>query len=240
MRYRGAETRVRRAWLAATLFALALAGFAAAPSAPAPPAFEVEEATIADIHAAMKAGRLTCRALVEQYLRRIEAYDKNGPAHQRHRRREPRRALAAGRRARPAIRAGRPHRAAALRPDHREGQLRDDRPAERGRVAGAQGVRLEPGRVPGAPHQGGRRHRARQVEHGRVGVHAVRDGELDPARLHEEPVRARSRDGRLERRHGGGGGGQLRRGRPRQRHRQLDSRPGRRTRRSSASGRRWG
>ena len=28
----------------------------------------------------MKAGRLTCRALVDQYLKRIEAYDKNGPA----------------------------------------------------------------------------------------------------------------------------------------------------------------
>ena len=28
----------------------------------------------------MKAGTLTCRALVEEYLRRIEAYDKNGPA----------------------------------------------------------------------------------------------------------------------------------------------------------------
>ena len=28
----------------------------------------------------MKAGRLTCRGLVEQYLRRIDAYDKNGPA----------------------------------------------------------------------------------------------------------------------------------------------------------------
>jgi amidase len=45
---------------------------------PAP--FRVEEATIADIHAALKAKRITCRALVEQYLRRIEAYDKNGPA----------------------------------------------------------------------------------------------------------------------------------------------------------------
>jgi amidase len=42
--------------------------------------FEVEEATIAQVHDAMKAGRLTCRALVGQYLRRIEAYDKNGPA----------------------------------------------------------------------------------------------------------------------------------------------------------------
>lgn len=42
--------------------------------------FHVEEATIAEIHTAMKAGRLTCHALVQQYLRRIEAYDKSGPA----------------------------------------------------------------------------------------------------------------------------------------------------------------
>ena len=41
--------------------------------------FEVEEGTIAQVHDAMKAG-LTCRALVDQYLKRIEAYDKNGPA----------------------------------------------------------------------------------------------------------------------------------------------------------------
>jgi amidase len=50
----------------------------ARPAAPTP--FRLEEATIADIHAAMKDGRLTCRSLVERYLRRIEAYDKNGPA----------------------------------------------------------------------------------------------------------------------------------------------------------------
>ena len=42
--------------------------------------FAVEEATIADIHAAFTARRLTCRALVGQYLARIEAYDKRGPA----------------------------------------------------------------------------------------------------------------------------------------------------------------
>src|SRR5271154_5848512 len=42
--------------------------------------FEVEEATIAQVHEAMQAGRLTCRALVAQYLKRIDAYDKNGPA----------------------------------------------------------------------------------------------------------------------------------------------------------------
>jgi amidase len=48
----------------------------AQPQAP----FRVEEATIREIHAALKAKRITCRELVEQYLRRIEAYDKNGPA----------------------------------------------------------------------------------------------------------------------------------------------------------------
>ena len=49
-------------------------------NAQTPAPFHVEEATIADIQAALKAKRTTCRALVEQYLRRIDAYDKNGPA----------------------------------------------------------------------------------------------------------------------------------------------------------------
>ena len=49
------------------------------PQAPAPPPFRVEEATIGQIHEAMKSGRLTCRALADTYLRRIHAYDKNGP-----------------------------------------------------------------------------------------------------------------------------------------------------------------
>ena len=66
--------------MAAGLLALAAAALAVAPSAQAPPAFEVHEATIAQIHAAMRAGRLTCRGLVEQYLRRIDTFDKNGPA----------------------------------------------------------------------------------------------------------------------------------------------------------------
>ena len=42
--------------------------------------FDVREATIADIHAALRAKRLTCRALVEAYLKRIDAYDKQGPS----------------------------------------------------------------------------------------------------------------------------------------------------------------
>ncbi len=64
-------------FLAAVLLASAAAQ---APQPAPPPAFEVEEATIAQIHGAMNAGRLTCRALVERYLARIDAYDKNGPA----------------------------------------------------------------------------------------------------------------------------------------------------------------
>ena len=39
-----------------------------------------DEATIADIHAALSARTLTCRGLVQMYLDRIEAYDKKGPA----------------------------------------------------------------------------------------------------------------------------------------------------------------
>lgn len=48
----------------------------AQPAAP----FEVEEATIAQVHDAMRERRLTCRQLVDAYIRRINAYDKNGPA----------------------------------------------------------------------------------------------------------------------------------------------------------------
>jgi Asp-tRNA(Asn)/Glu-tRNA(Gln) amidotransferase A subunit family amidase len=42
--------------------------------------FRAEEATIAQVHAEMAAGRLTCRDLVTAYLARIAAYDKAGPA----------------------------------------------------------------------------------------------------------------------------------------------------------------
>jgi len=57
--------------------ALLFSGFLQAQT-PAP--FEVEEATIAQVHDAMRAGRLTCRELVGAYIRRIQTYDKNGPA----------------------------------------------------------------------------------------------------------------------------------------------------------------
>ena len=41
--------------------------------------FEVQEATIASVHAAFDAGRLTCRQLVQAYLDRIAEYDQKGP-----------------------------------------------------------------------------------------------------------------------------------------------------------------
>lgn len=42
--------------------------------------FHLQEATIDDIHEALKSGQITCRELVQHYLNRIEAYDKHGPA----------------------------------------------------------------------------------------------------------------------------------------------------------------
>ena len=52
----------------------------AALSAQAPTPFRVEETTIAQIQSAFRDGSLTCRALVERYLARIEAHDKKGAA----------------------------------------------------------------------------------------------------------------------------------------------------------------
>src|SRR3989449_10932258 len=53
---------------------------AQAPRASASPgAFHLLEATIQDIHAAFQSRRITCRELVNLYLKRIQAYDKEGP-----------------------------------------------------------------------------------------------------------------------------------------------------------------
>jgi amidase len=48
---------------------------------PSPPTrFQVLEATIDDVRAALASKQITCRALVDQYIKRIEAYDKSGPS----------------------------------------------------------------------------------------------------------------------------------------------------------------
>lgn len=73
--------RCARPWLLTLAMLSPLPGVAAAQArARAATPVRIEEATIADLHAAMRAGRLTCRALVTHYLRRIEAYDRRGPA----------------------------------------------------------------------------------------------------------------------------------------------------------------
>ena len=46
----------------------------------APPTFELEEATVADLQKRMSAGSLTASALTQRYLERIAAIDKRGPA----------------------------------------------------------------------------------------------------------------------------------------------------------------
>ena len=41
---------------------------------------QIEEISIADLQAALTDKRLTCRQVVEHYIRRIDTYDKNGPS----------------------------------------------------------------------------------------------------------------------------------------------------------------
>jgi amidase len=58
---------------------LIVATLGAAPATAAAQQFDVMEATIPSVHAAMERNRLTCRQLVQAYLDRIAAYDKQGP-----------------------------------------------------------------------------------------------------------------------------------------------------------------
>jgi amidase len=72
--------------LARALIAVALAGsgFALAgrptSSADTAPSFDLDEMTIADLQARMEAGQDTARSLVEKYLARIAAVDRQGPS----------------------------------------------------------------------------------------------------------------------------------------------------------------
>ena len=61
------------------LVIVTVAGAGAHAQAPPAGGFRLLEATIDDIHTAFTANRLTCRALVDGYLRRIAAYDQAGP-----------------------------------------------------------------------------------------------------------------------------------------------------------------
>jgi amidase len=50
------------------------------PAEPQIPAFEFDEITISDLQGGMKSGKYTARSIAENYLARIEALDKQGPA----------------------------------------------------------------------------------------------------------------------------------------------------------------
>lgn len=65
-----------RGWV--TVVALALAGCATLPAG-GPARFEVQEASIGEIHRAYLQNRVSARDLVVAHLARIEAYDKRGP-----------------------------------------------------------------------------------------------------------------------------------------------------------------
>jgi amidase len=72
---------IRRMKPSLILAALALTACARATTSTAPrSSFPVAETSIAAVHSAMQSGKLTCRALVDAYLARITAYDKQGPA----------------------------------------------------------------------------------------------------------------------------------------------------------------
>jgi Asp-tRNA(Asn)/Glu-tRNA(Gln) amidotransferase A subunit family amidase len=67
-------------WLCLLSSDVDLGAQATASRRPALAAFDVIDRSIADLQAAMHAGQVTSRQLVELYLARIEAYDKSGPA----------------------------------------------------------------------------------------------------------------------------------------------------------------
>jgi amidase len=50
------------------------------PGSIAPPAFELDEATIAELQSAMASGKYSAHSLARKYLDRIDAVDKHGPA----------------------------------------------------------------------------------------------------------------------------------------------------------------
>src|SRR6266850_3677044 len=71
--------KTRLAVIVVGLFAGSGGAVAQAPRPAAAAGFHLLEATIDDIHTALQSKRITCRELVNLYIKRIEAYDKEGP-----------------------------------------------------------------------------------------------------------------------------------------------------------------
>lgn len=70
----------RRRFLIATAGGGVLAGTSTAQTRPGSETFELEDVTVANLQQRMKQGSLTAERIVELYLERIEAIDRNGPS----------------------------------------------------------------------------------------------------------------------------------------------------------------
>ena len=66
-------------WRAVVLPAVVAAGCGTGPGDVEPARFDVLERSIPELSAAMAAGEVTARELVERYQARIDAYDQRGP-----------------------------------------------------------------------------------------------------------------------------------------------------------------
>src|ERR1700682_3914927 len=65
--------------LLASVAAVSIAMLSAQSGKDKPRPFEIVETSVDQIHAAYKSGKVTARQLVQAYLDRINAYDKQGP-----------------------------------------------------------------------------------------------------------------------------------------------------------------
>ena len=164
------------------------------------------------------------RATVKLYLDRIAAYDRQGPV--------------AATRSSPSIRAAletaaemdRSYRAdpasagaAALHPDHPQGQLQHLRHADQRRQCQHEDLDAARRRVHRGKNAQGRCADPRQGEH--AGVRARRHVDLEPRRPGAQSLRPRPHARRIERRHRRLDRGELRGARHRQRYRPVDPSP---------------
>ena len=179
------------------------------------------DATIDDVKAALASKQITCRALVEHYIRRIEAYDKCGPALNAVQTIN-RRAVEDADAARCGVRGVGPGRSAALCSDAHQGSGRDERHADDVRVGGVQGFRSAARRDDRHEAEEGGRGDRRQDDDGRIRVRLSRLGvRRRPQRLRSDAERQRL-VGRHRRRHRR----ELRNRRHRRGHRRIDPRTG--------------
>ena len=191
-------THRARAGLLVAIAATAVSLTAAQQTPPGP--FQLEETTIAQIHAALKSRQLTCRALVEQYLKRIESFDKAGPAINAIVQVNPNslaEADALDRRASQGTLVGPLHCIPTIVKDNFETiglQSADGSLSLKGFVSDRDAFQVKRIKAAGAIVLA----KSNMAE---FAFSPVRDRQLDPAWIHEESLRARPGDRRFERRH---------------------------------------